>query len=147
MPTTSPSLWVVATDTFTVTHRAGAPCPCRSPFHFGRMQTVQLVMILGLLREQPLHLVQQVSELGLEVRRHPAQLTRHINLPDPPNQCLELLQVTAHVLVLLGMSVTGNLAGQPGSLAVVVLAQRKSCSPTSRTRCSRPRFSSLLSVG
>ncbi len=84
------------------------------------MQAVQLVAVLGLLLQQPLHLVQQVGNLGLEVLRHLGQLTRYV-APHPADQCLELLQVAAHALVLLGVGVAGNLACQLWGFAVVVL--------------------------
>ncbi|PPK41815.1 hypothetical protein B0G57_12580 [Trinickia symbiotica] len=87
-----------------------------------RVQRVELLFVLGLLRHNPLGAANQFFQRRAALRRHRAELPVDVahHAPHPRAQGA---QRAPHALVLLGVRVAADLAGQARRFAVVVLPQ------------------------
>lgn len=86
------------------------------------MQRVELVLVLGLLREDAARAGQQIVDLGLRLLGQRGELARHFALHATHARAQRASSFT-HALKLLGMGIAADLRGQPRGRAVVVLAQ------------------------
>ena len=81
------------------------------------MQGLELVLVLGLLRQDPLHLVQQRFSLGTDIFWHLVDLA--VDIPVHASETgLEGAQGLLHRAVLLRVSIATHLGGQPRGFAV-----------------------------
>lgn len=95
----------------------------RDAVHRRFVQAVELLLVLRLLRQKPVHKCDHLQQaLPLRVVRNVAQLPFDI-AQHPTGAALEPAQRLAHPFELAGMGVVSDLSGQPGRETVVILAQ------------------------
>ncbi len=97
-------------------------------FHFGRMQRIQLVLVLALLSQDTTSPGEQVFERLALLQRDLVQLTCDVAV-NAPHSRAQGTQGRTHAPELFGMGIAADLLCQPGRFTVVVLAQMQAALP------------------
>ena len=93
-------------------------------FDLGRVQRVQLVFVLGFLRQNAAHAVQQIFGFGFGLLGQFVELAANLAV-HATHAGLQGLDHPSHAPVLFGVGVAADLCGHARALPVVVLPQRQ----------------------